>query len=235
MDIQKAFTFHFEDREWVNKLGLGALLAAVPLLNFAWTGYMVEIVRNVRDGSVQPLPAWDDIGKKFSEGLMLGLAGLVYALPVFLLLGIPLSALIFSGLLSGSENLRDLSGILAGAGGLLFPLIGCAAVIYGLLMALIQPAIFLIYSRSGTFASCFDFRRITEIISRNSGPYLTVWGLSVAAGLVVGLVVSIVGGLVGWVPCIGWIATLVLSLGSTVYISSIFSHLVGQFGAETGQ
>ncbi len=232
MDIQRSFTFQFEDRQWASKLGLGGLITMIPILNFAWTGYMVEIVRNVKGGVSPTLPEWDDIGKKFSEGLMLGLAGLVYALPLLLLFGIPFTVLILSGLLSGSQDLQGLSGMLAGTGGLLFPLVACVAVIYGLLMALVQPAIFLIYSRTGSFASCFDFRRISEIITRNSGPYFTVWGLSLVAGIGVGMVVSIVGGLVGWIPCIGWIVTLVLSLGSTVYITSIFSHLVGQLGAQ---
>ena len=69
MDIGKSFSFAFEDKQWLSKLGLGAVIAMVPILNFAWSGYMVEIIRNVMKNVQEPLPNWDDIGKKFSEGL----------------------------------------------------------------------------------------------------------------------------------------------------------------------
>ena len=47
MDIGKVFSYQFEDRQWITKLGLGALISLVPILNVAITGYMVGIIRNV--------------------------------------------------------------------------------------------------------------------------------------------------------------------------------------------
>jgi len=47
MNIGKSFSFMFEDKQWVSKLGLGALITFIPILNFAWTGYMVGVIRNV--------------------------------------------------------------------------------------------------------------------------------------------------------------------------------------------
>ena len=233
MDIQKSFSFQFEDQDWINKLGLGTLISLVPLLNFAWSGYMVDIVRNVIDGSARPLPNWDDLGKKFTDGLLLALASLIYMLPVLLLLGIPLTMLVFSGLLSGSQDLRDISGILASTGGIFATLAGCFAFLYAVAFSFIYPAMLLVFARERTFGSCFQFRRILDVITRDPGRYLTVWGISIVAGLVVGMVVSIVTSLIGWIPCIGWAIAIILSLGSTVYISSIHAHLVGQLGAAT--
>ena len=46
MDAEKSFTFPFEDKEWISKLGLGAVISLVPILNFAWSGYLVGIIRN---------------------------------------------------------------------------------------------------------------------------------------------------------------------------------------------
>ena len=71
MDAEKSFTFPFEDTEWVSKLGLGALISMVPILNFAWSGYLVDIIRNVMNNDAEPLPTWDDLGKKFNDGLIL--------------------------------------------------------------------------------------------------------------------------------------------------------------------
>ena len=44
---------------------------------------------------------------------------------------------------------------------------------------------------------------------------------------------AFIGGLTGWIPCIGWAIGLVLSLGSVVYIATLYAHLFGQF-AEPG-
>jgi hypothetical protein len=81
MNIGKSFSFPFEDKQWISKLGLGAVITLVPILNFAWTGYIVQLTRNVMNNEQEPLPTWDDIGKKLTEGLILALAGLVYFLP----------------------------------------------------------------------------------------------------------------------------------------------------------
>ncbi|MGB7095956.1 MAG: hypothetical protein WBD62_15035, partial [Anaerolineales bacterium] len=62
MDIGKSFSYPFEDDEWLTKLFLGAIVSAVPILNFAWTGYTVDIMRNVIDGVSMPMPAWSDFG-----------------------------------------------------------------------------------------------------------------------------------------------------------------------------
>jgi len=80
MDIGKSFSYPFEDKQWVSKMGLGAVISLVPILNFAMTGYMIQIVRNLMDCALEPLPNWDDLGKKFMDGVMLVLAGLVYGL-----------------------------------------------------------------------------------------------------------------------------------------------------------
>ena len=71
----------------------------MPILNFAWSGYMVGIIRNVMNNVAEPLPTWDDLGKKFMDGLILFAAGFIYALPMLILFCLPLSIMAFSGLL----------------------------------------------------------------------------------------------------------------------------------------
>jgi hypothetical protein len=230
MNIEKSFRFPFDDQQWISKLGLGALITLVPILNFSWNGYLVEIIRNVMDDRLEPLPNWDDLGKKFTDGLILFAAALVYAAPILLLMGIPMSMLIFSGILSGSRNLEDVAQTLAGAGGALFLGLSCVFVLYGLLLSVIYPAILVIFAREGTFASCFKLREVFGLIGKNASSFFTAWGISLVAGLAVGFIVGMVTALVGWIPCIGWIIVPVLSIGSGVYTSSVYAHLFGQFG-----
>ncbi len=231
MDIGKSFSFQFEDRQWISKLGLGAVIAIVPILNFAWSGYMVGIMRNVANNISEPLPQWDDLEKKFSEGLILFAAGLVYALPMLIVICLPLSFFVVSGILSGSNNLQNIGQAVATAGGLLFYCLMCVFLIYALILSVIYPAILVIFSREGTFASCFNFREVIDLVSKNASSFFTAWIINLLGGLGVGLIVGIINAIIGWIPCLGWIVALALGLSSGIYIATIYAHLFGQFGA----
>ena len=231
MNIEKSFRFPFDDQQWISKLGLGALITLVPILNFSWNGYLVDLIRNVMDDRPEPLPNWDELSKKFTEGLILFAAGLVYVAPILLLMGIPMTMLIFSGILSGSQNLEDVGRTLAGAGGALFLGLLCLFILYGLALSVIYPAILVMFAREGTFASCFKLREAFDLISKNGNSFLTAWGISLIAGLGIGLVVGLINVLVGWIPCVGWIISLVISIGSGIYLAAVYAHLFGQFGA----
>ena len=232
MDIGKSFSYPFDDKQWVSKLGLGAVISLVPILNFAMTGYMIQIVRNLMNDVEEPLPNWDDLGKKFMDGLMLVLAVLVYALPIIVLSCLPLSVFAVPAILSGNQDMKGLSDAMAGVGGVLVAGMSCVFAIYGLILSVIFPAIYVLYAREGTFASCFKLREVFDIIGKNAGPFFTAWGISIAAGLVVGLVASIVTGVLGLIPCLGWNVSIMITLGIGVYLSMIYSHLFGQFGRQ---
>jgi hypothetical protein len=232
MDIGKSFSYPFEDRQWVSKLGLGAVIALVPILSFAWTGYMVEIIRNVMKGSPEPLPTWDDIGKKFMDGLILTLAGLVYALPMLIVICLPMSVMVVPAIMSGNPDLESISTAIASAGSVLFLCLLCVFIIYALVLSVIYPAILVVFAREGTFASCFKFREVFDLIGRNMSSFFTAWGISIAAGFVINLVVGTVVTILSLIPCIGWILAVILPFVSVVYISAACAHLFGQFGSE---
>ncbi|HVN15529.1 MAG TPA: DUF4013 domain-containing protein [Anaerolineales bacterium] len=233
MDIGKSFSYQFEDKQWISKLGLGALITIVPILNFAWSGYMVGILRNVMNGAMEPLPNWDDLEKKFIDGLILFAVGIIYALPILLVVCLPLGFFAVSGVLSGSHNLQSLSNVIAGVGGVVFLSLLCLFILYGLALSIVYPAILLTFSREGTFASCFKFQDIFGIISKNPSAFFTAWLVSFLGGIVVSMVIGLVSAFVGWIPCVGWIVSFVLGIGTTVYISSVYAHIFGQFSAMT--
>jgi hypothetical protein len=204
----------------------------VPILNFAMTGYMIGIVRNLMNDVQEPLPNWDDLGKKFMDGLMLILAGLVYALPVIVLSCLPLGVLTIPAILSSNSDAQGIAEALTGVGSVLLVGMSCLFVVYGLALSVIFPAIYVVYAREGTFASCFKLREVFDIIGKNAGAFFTAWGVSLLAGLVVGLVAGVVNLLLGWIPCVGWIISIVITLGIGVYMSMIYSYLFGQFGRQ---
>ncbi len=48
MDFGKAFTYAFEDQDWLKKLGIGGLLLLIPIFGIlAVMGWTVEITRRV--------------------------------------------------------------------------------------------------------------------------------------------------------------------------------------------
>jgi len=191
---------------------------------------MLGILRNVMNNALEPLPTWDDVDKKFSDGLLLFAAGVVYALPVLIALFLPLSITAYSRLVSGNSNLQDISRVITEAGAVLFYGLVCGLVLYGVGLSIIYPAILVVYAREGTFASCFKLGAVLKMITRNIALFFTAWGLSVVAGLGIGVLVGLINLVVGWVPCLGWIIGLALSLGSGVYLAAVYAHLFGQFG-----
>ena len=232
MNINKAISYPFEDKQWISKLGLGAVIGMIPILNFAWSGYLVDILRNVVSGASEPLPNWDNFEKKFMDGLILFAAGLVYGLPILLVACLPLGIMAISGTLSSSGDFQDSGNILGGIGGVVGLCLGGLVIVYGLFLSIVYPAILVIFAREGTFASCFKFREVIDLISKNAGNFFTAWGISLAAALGVGFIAGIVSGVIGWIPCVGWVVALVASMGSTVYATAVYAHLFGQFGAE---
>ncbi len=199
MDVGKAFTYWYKDPKWTTKLLLGAVISIVPILNFAWAGYTNEIIRRVTRDDSDPLPNWDDLGKFFMQGLILVIAGLIYALPIVLL------SLIYIPIVLSTEGIDSdtASALLSGTGLIL----ACCMTLYGVLLSFFLPAMQVNYSRKETFGACFAIGEITKLVTANFGNYFIAWlaylclvlSLSVRSSFVVIVTLLLV------IPCIGWI------------------------------
>jgi hypothetical protein len=209
MDIGKSFSYPFEDDEWLSKLFIGAIVNAVPIVNFAFTGYTVDIVRNVSEGVSLPLPDWSEFGDKFVKGFLIWAAGFIYSLPAIIIACLPLGFLVIP-VATESSNVSDtFFSVFTGIGIFLV----CLLAIYMLLLSFYFPAVYINFARKGNFQ------------------YLTAWLISIVGGIIVGVIIAIIAALLGWIPCIGWILTWVVGALGSVYIFAIFSHLFGQVGA----
>lgn len=216
MDIGKSFSFVFEDKEWVSKMVIAGLITLLGFL-FGWlvipailaavlvSGFGLEITRRVLRGESQVLPAWDNWGKLFTDGLMVAIIGIVYALPmivVSLCLGVPLG--------SWSEN-SDAAGAVAGS------LLGCINLLWGIVLSFLLPAAIATYAKEGNLSAAFRFGDVLALVRDHFTTYLItavmVW------------VASLIGGL-GFLLCgIGWLFTI-------PYSTLVQSHLYGQAYVE---
>ncbi|MCP4420739.1 MAG: DUF4013 domain-containing protein [Chloroflexi bacterium] len=231
MDVAKAFTYITEDDRWMGKLGIGALISFFSFLilpAFLLSGYLVGITRNVMNNEKLPLPEWEDMGTLFKDGISISLALIVYTLPFWLLACIAFATTIgFAGLGEATQVSEDAlaAGILATYG-----LVGCLGLVFVLALFLISPAIVIQYVREDDLAACFRFGAVFAIARDNIGDILIAGLASFAASFVI----SILLGALNIIPCLGWIASILLSFAIGPYLTAVIGHLYGQIAGKIG-
>lgn len=216
MNIGKAFSYVFEDPQWVTKILFGALfsllslvLVGIPFL----LGYSVQIVRNVRRGDANPLPEWSNLGALFTDGLKLFVVIFVYALPIIILsCCTQLIQVIGSGTASGSGN-SDASSALVAVAVAISLAFWCLQIIYSIIYYIVIPVIVIRYAQSGNIGEALQFGRVWSFAQAVMGPLLIVFLL--------GIVTSFIGSLGAIVCFIGVFAT-------SAYQLFVNSHLYGQ-------
>jgi Protein of unknown function (DUF4013) len=214
MDIARAFTYVFDDRDWVNKIGITAIITALSFLLtplivglLGWAalfGYLVELVRNVRLGNPQPLPRWDNFNRYVSNGFNVVTAFVVYNLPNIALgcVSTILAQNLGSGLV-GSTLVLALSCCL-------FPVL----LIYNLLTLPMLALAIGRYVEDPRVNVFFEFASLLKEL-RRSLDHVLQWWLAV-------IIVDIVFAICGAIPVIGWAALVALLI-------PVYGMLTGQF------
>lgn len=228
MDIGKSIQFAFDDEHWITKLGLGALISMIPILNFAWIGYTIEIMRRVVAGNEIPLPDWDDLGARWVDGLFVAFAALIYALPGTLLLCLPIGIMTIPAFLQNQDS-QGIVALLTTTTGLALL---CCLGFYFLAFSFILPAVQLSYSQSNNLQSCFNFRQIIQWIRANVSGYLTAWLITLLASFIISSLIGILGVFISWILCIGQIVIWIIAAIGSAWTTAISAHLFGQFGRK---
>jgi hypothetical protein len=221
MDFGKAFTYMFQDPNWIAKLGIGTLLVLVGIaLSPLLIGFLPLLIVTgyVQLGHEHPLPEWQDWGKFFMLGLKLGVALFIWALPMFI--G-------FVPVLAGSV-LSD-NGNSGGAGAIAALLIicgSCLMFLWGLFIALLTPAIYARIAATNRFGSAFELGRIWEFTRDNLGNVIIAIVLVWLAGLI-----AAIAGMLGFAAlCIGALITIPLA---SLWQYLVQAHLFGQIAAQS--
>jgi hypothetical protein len=213
MDIGYALSFVFEDRKWLSKLVLLAILSflavfsifgiGIPALLLV-LGYMIQLAANVRNGLPRPLPNWDKWGEKFTLGGQVFLAMLLYNLPVIFIFSC-------SWLLIGG-----IGGSVIGGG--LEVLTFCCALPFSILYTLLAWTMLATgvseYMETREAGVMYRLIHLWDVIRAN-GSVLRRWALYATLVNVVLLILLVI-------PCIGWMPAALF--GFTVH-----GHLFGQF------
>jgi VanZ family protein len=176
LDIGRAFTYMFEDESWIMKIVIGGILLFIPIVNFMVMGYMLEALKRTADGMDIPLPEWDDFGGKFMKGLMLFVIGLVYTIPIWIVVCV----------VSGIAAITGNNDTLASMAALVSLCANCLSLIWAIVVWLVMPAAWIRYAVTGEFMSAFQFGEIFGFISRNLANYIVAILLWAVAGFIAG-------------------------------------------------
>ena len=203
MDFGTAFSYAFQDEDWLKKLAIGAVLALTGIGMIPVLGWMMEIVRRAKDGDYS-LPEWSDFGTLFVDGLKAMAIGLIWAIP----------AIVIGGCIGGGVALSGNSDALGTVGWILTVLSSCIALPYMLALMLLMPPMIGILADTGNFGEALNPANSFKLFRSNIGGYLIT------------LVVQMFGFPI--LTSIGSIACGVGAFAAMAYGYAIIGNLYGQ-------
>jgi len=171
IDWGKGFTVLFEDREWVGKTLIGGifLLLSIVLIGIPFVfGYILEFARNVIERRSPVLPEWDNMGDKFTKGLVFTIIiiifSLIFGVVIFLLALIPCLGWI-------------------------------AGVIISILFSFVYPFLLCEYAVTNNFSAVFNFERMFNFIGNQIVNILIAIILTIVIGIIgsLGIILLLIG------------------------------------------
>lgn len=201
MQFGKAFSFVFEDEDWVMKTIIAALVSLIPIIGqITVLGWGLEVTRRVIREDPNPLPDWSDFGGHIVKGIMAWVIGFVYALPIILVWICPV--IIFA---AAGDDETIISVVSA--------CFGCLTFLYGILLLFVLPAAMGNYVAKDELGAAFRFGEVFGLVRVAPGAYLlTILGALIA----------------GFIAPLGIILCFVGVLWTQAYAVLINSHLWGQ-------
>jgi hypothetical protein len=212
MDFGKAFTYEFEDTDWIKKIVIMALISIIPIIGqIVLAGWMYDIIKKMIDHEPVTLPEID-FGGQLSRGFKAVVVYIVYALPIIL---ISIIQGIVSGVAGGMAGGDSSSLATAGTAvvGILSFCFGLVNFVYGIFLAFVLPIATGKLVETGIIAEALKFGEVFSMTKKNLSPLLMVFLGSIVASIISPL---------GAIACgIGVFLTM-------VYSSAIMAHLYGQ-------
>jgi len=193
VDYAEAIKRPFSD---LGKLTIGIILSIIPIVNLLTSGYLLKIASTAMKGRME-LPEWKDFGSLFINGILAAIVGIVYMIPVLIVLGI----LVFLGFMTvpAVEGLAVLSlpaailGAIMGLGVYLFALL-----VVAIIFALVSTAAVLRFADTEKFGEAFNFGEVTRTAFR--GSFILNWIIVIVIGSIISAILSlipVIGAMIG--------------------------------------
>jgi len=204
MNYSRAFSYVFEDKNWLSKILIAGLISLIPIIGQLYLlGWTVEIVRRVKAGRTDVLPT-THFSYFLTLGLKLFVVALIYSIPVIILSAI---MQLFTAS-AGNSDSNFFTVFFAG--------LGCVG---GILSLVVNIAVALLgtygtikLAETDQIKACLDFQDAFNCIKNNISTFIIVGLLTIVAGLIQSA---------GLIICVGIIFTI-------PYGTAITAHLIGQ-------
>ncbi len=188
MNYSRAFSYVFEDKNWLSKILIAGLISLIPVIGQLYLlGWMVEIVRRVKANRTDIIPA-THFSYFLTLGLKLFVVSLIYSIPVIIL-----SCIV--NLISGAAGAGNSSDFAQA----FYTGMSC----FGSLLSFVLSLAISILGTYGTIKlaetdqikACLDFSDAFNCIKANLSAFIIVELLAIVAGLIqsLGVVVCFVG------------------------------------------
>jgi hypothetical protein len=212
MDLGRAFSYVFDDDQWLTVILLGGLLFIVPIFGqIVLLGFMLAAARNVMQGSPNPLPRWDNLGDKFVQGLYALGIQIVYTLPI--MIPVILLSCVAAAMGAAADSEAAAATMVS-----LFLCLMPILIIGGIVLQILGFAATLRYLQTGAFGSAMQFGEVIGMVRSDIGGWLVLWLLYLLCSIIASA---------------GSIAFGVGVLFTTVYGQAVFGHLLGQKARQT--
>jgi hypothetical protein len=172
----------------IGKLVLGIVISIIPIVNFMFSGYLLNVAKSAMKKDME-LPKWENWGTLFVEGLLAFVIGIIYMLPVVVILGglLLVGGLSVPGLITG--GMLGMAGVMAGLGMYIVVL-----VIIALVLGFLSTVALLTYAETRDFSSAFAFRDIIK--KAFTGTYIVGFIITM-------VIVGVIAFIIGLIPVIG--------------------------------
>ena len=203
MDFAQAFTFPFQDKEWIKKIVITALISFIPILGgIAVLGWSLEVGRRLIRGEAPVLPDWSNFGGLLSLGIKGFVVSLVLSIPLIVLY-LPASLL---SAFADSEQMATLLSIVSIC-------TSCLGLLYVIAFMFVLPAAYGQLAATDSLGEAFNVGKLWSLIRNAPVAYLIV---------ILGLLVA------GIIAPLGVIACFIGVFFTLAYTLAVQGHLYGQ-------
>ena len=165
MDFGKAFSYTFDDPDWIKKIVIMGLISIIPILGqLVLAGWMIDIIKKIIQDEPVVLPDLD-FGGQLSRGFGITVVSLVYSLPIILvaiLQGVITS--VASNLSNGNMNNQGILGAILVIVSICFVVL---YILYALAMVFILPMAYGRYAEYGKIGEALKLGAIFNLIKKS--------------------------------------------------------------------
>jgi len=202
------------------------IISIIPIVNFIAWGYYGRVIKDA-SASKEP-PKLEKYWDMFVGGLMVFVAGIIWAIPIIIISAI--IAIPFIGVIALSHWNQVMSpDLFANPGAILLPMAPLMAImgIIAFLVGIVALMGIIHMFKTGSFGKAFALGEILNIIGK-------IGWLRYLAWLVISFILVAVIGAFSWIPFIGWVIGAFLSVLLITFLARSISIMYdGAMGVTT--